>query len=36
MTDELQFKAVSPEERARLEAEMNENADANVCLNCGS
>lgn len=36
MTDELQFRALTPEERAAKEAEMNENADANICLNCGS
>ena len=36
MTDNLEFKAMTPEERARAEAEMNKDADANICLNCGS
>ena len=33
---ELEFKAMSPEERARREAEMNDDADANVCVSCGA
>tara|TARA_B100000378_G_scaffold220827_1_gene184245 strand:- start:221 stop:331 length:111 start_codon:yes stop_codon:yes gene_type:complete len=36
MTNDLQFKALTPEERAKREAEMQAADEAGVCINCGS
>jgi len=38
MTNEITFKAMSPEERERKEQELAEaeNSDPNVCTGCGS
>ncbi len=37
MTDEVQFRAMTPEERAAAEAKLEEDeANAGICISCGS